>query len=276
MQNGTNFEYQHDGRWRSDTEISLFDNAAASSTVTNETETRGLRLGLDFDNMTCSLTQELLNPLKPLVGSQGNVEYLVNGNFWMGYGNVPLAAEYAPNGTLLSQFQISPSGSDVESYRIFKLNFTTSPDTIPDIALVDGTIFVSWNGATDVTQWNIYTGPSADNLAFYRTIIKTGFETSFRFPRRTIDPSINFTQVGAVNRNGKVMALTQVVRGSSDTVPHDQSNIQVTFSKPPAPSFSCLPQHSESSAARLLPSGLYSAQLIGLLWIFVVFARRLL
>lgn len=273
MENGTNFEWQHDARWRSDTEISLFDNAAQSLSVVNETQTRGLRLGIDFDNMTVSLIQELLNPVKPTSGSQGNVQYLANGNFWMGYGNQPIGAEYAPNGSVVSQFQTSPYSTDVESYRMFKLNFTSNPDTIPDIALVDGTVFMSWNGATEIAKWNIYSGPSTDKLDLFRTVNKTGFETTFRFPPRTVNPSVNYTQAGAVNRNGNVMALTQIVRGSAETVSHDQSNIQVTVSKPAKPSFSCLPEISKSGASTVY-SQHSSVQFIGLVWVIFFLFRK--
>jgi hypothetical protein len=47
------------------------------------------------------------------------------------------------------------------------------------------TVYVSWNGATEVSSWQLLQGPRKTELRPIRAVAKTGFET--RIPLRTED-----------------------------------------------------------------------------------------
>lgn len=213
---GANFEWQHHVRWRSESEISIFDNGA-SSHIVNEKASRGLRLAIDTTtpgNYSASLIQELVNWANPLAIARGSVQYLSNGNYWVAYGIVPLFAEYSPEGEVISQYQVSPLGSRVNSYRAYKRNFTTHPTTIPDIALKDNAVYMSWNGATEVKQWSVLSGASPTEMFEVGIVVKTGFETKFTF-LEPFDPYTNFTRVDALDVNGRTLKSSIVIGGSS-------------------------------------------------------------
>jgi len=209
-----NFYWQHHARWHSATEMSIYDNGSQYRITVNETSSRGLRVSIDTStagNFTVSLIQELVNPAGPLSGSQGSLQYLANGNYWVGYGDICLFSEFDPSGQVISQYQLSPGG-DVQAYRSFKVNYTTNPTTTPDIAIQNGTVYVSWNGATEVTQWNILSGATRNTLSLVETVPKTGFETSFTFAA-PYNSAVNFTRVDALDASGTLLKSTQTKRG---------------------------------------------------------------
>jgi len=210
-----NFYWQHHARWHSATEISIYDNASQYRITVNETSSRGIRVSINTStpgNFTVSLIQELVNPAGPLSGSQGSLQYLANGNYWVGYGDIALFTEFSSNGQVVSQYQLSPPG-DVEAYRTFKANYTINPTTTPDIAIQSKTVYMSWNGATEVKQWNVLSGATATTLSLVKTVPKAGFETSFTFTA-PYNPTVNFTRVDALDASGKVLKSTQTKKGN--------------------------------------------------------------
>lgn len=69
--------------------------------------------------------------------------------------------------------------------------------------------YVSWNGATDVTGWNVYVGGDGANvseMAF--SVRKGGFETQFVVPM-----GAEFVQVGAVEGDVEVRRSDVVAVG---------------------------------------------------------------
>ena len=71
----------------------------------------------------------------------------------------------------------------------------------PKIAAAsNGTLFISWNGATDVTSYNILAGTSASGLKVVASVQKTGFETSYVLPA-----SAGYKYVQAQAANGTVV-----------------------------------------------------------------------
>lgn len=213
---GAQFAWQHHARWHSTTEISIYDNASQYRITVNEPASRSIRLSINTSkagNFTVSLLQTFSSPTNPLSGSQGSFQYLANGNYWVGNGDLPIFTEFSPSGAVLSQFQTSPAGGDCESYRSFKANFTTNPSTTPDIAIQNGVVYMSWNGATQVKQWKILSGSTASNVAAVKTIAKTGFETSFTFSS-PFNPTVNFTRVDALDASGKTLKSSQTIKGN--------------------------------------------------------------
>jgi hypothetical protein len=175
--------------------------------------------------------------------SQGDFQFLPNGNSFIGYGADGVMIEYGPQGIEATK---SSSGSTegrpvwtgtfaygdlASSYRAYKQAWHATPATKPDLAVVDISVigsgndpilsscgqtasasqyrgFVSWNGATNVTAWEVYAGSSNTTLKPVGTAAKAGFETEFVVPAGAA-----FVQVGAIENgnNGTVVRKSNIV-----------------------------------------------------------------
>lgn len=148
----------------------------------------------------------------------------------MGYGANAVMREYGPKtdtteGSLRWQ-AIFGHGNNVSSYRAYKQVWHATPATDPNLVVVPAgrydplTLcpdavslgstmrgYVSWNGATDVTEWLVYAGKTNATLAEVGTVGRQGFETEFVVPKDAA-----FVQVGAIeNNSGVVSRKSQVV-----------------------------------------------------------------
>ncbi|HET9470411.1 MAG TPA: hypothetical protein VFO24_04855, partial [Usitatibacter sp.] len=71
-------------------------------------------------------------------------------------------------------------------------------------------VYASWNGATDVTSWQLLTGASATHLTpTGATTPRSGFETTIPAPAAA------FYQVRALSASGKVLATSRAVAAAS-------------------------------------------------------------
>jgi hypothetical protein len=69
------------------------------------------------------------------------------------------------------------------------------------------TVYASWNGATEVTSWQVLAGPGADMLQPVGSARRDGFETAIRV--RTAEP---YVAVQARDRAGEVIGTSRAVR----------------------------------------------------------------
>ncbi len=81
----------------------------------------------------------------------------------------------------------------MQSYRGFKQVWHAYPKTVPDLAIVReagskgcSTGYVSWNGATEVTGWEILEGQTAKKLSRVGRIGYEGFETKFHVSKSCV------------------------------------------------------------------------------------------
>ncbi len=206
------FCYQHDVRQRDARRlsrdqivISLFDNANSPLTLPNPTvPSSGLVLKLDTKAKTAVAVARYENPALPLYATaQGNIQYLVGGHKFVGYGFVPIMQEFDRAGAsvMTAQFgpivngQPNPPGS-VLGYRDFRGAWTGCPRTAPDVyAIKNGTgvqVYMSWNGNTEYNSWSVSGGSSSSQLQSLGTVQRTGFETSYLIPQ-----SVAYVQVQA-------------------------------------------------------------------------------
>ena len=173
----------------------MFDNANIN--VAGPNQTLGLDFYLDLTNKKATILRTLADPNEPLYApSQGAYDPLPNGNIFMGYGQLPIFKEYGPNGNVRMTTQWADLASDESSYRTYRLDWTAQPAASPIVVTVDGSAFMSWNGATDVKGWQIYEGLTAGELKLTQTVASTGFETEV-----SLSNSTNFVQVGALCAN---------------------------------------------------------------------------
>ncbi|KAF2452797.1 ASST-domain-containing protein [Lineolata rhizophorae] len=215
--NATNFSWQHDARWvdESDpTTFTLFDNHDNGHTDP-DMPTRGLRITVDTDAMTAVVDETYMSPNGLISQSQGNLQLLDNGNVLMGYGSEPIFTEYSPDGAVLWDVQFGIMGNrSVNSYRVYKQDWTGRPSAAPVIAAgdgdnssTDGMLFFSWNGATGIDAWALLAAnESADALLngtmWWKNVTSAGFETNV-----TVGDAARFVLAVPLDADGNVVGV---------------------------------------------------------------------
>lgn len=176
----------------------MFDNANASPAFTGVNQTFGVMFQLDVQKKTATVLKRFYDPKETLyAGSQGSFNELCNGNVLMGYGQIPIIKEYGPCGDVRLSIQFGDLNGTQMSYRTFRYNFDTVPATAPAIIAGNGTVYMSWNGATGVTSWDVYEGIHAGKLTYSKAIKNMGFESN-----TSIRDSTTFVQVVARTKQG--------------------------------------------------------------------------
>ena len=197
------FAWQHDAQRQPDGTLTLFDDQAPP------TPSRGLALRVDEAARTVALVREFKRPAQVSSDTRGNVQVLPNGNVFVGWGGAPYATEFGPLGDLRFDLALWPGEL---SYRAFRFPWRGRPSDPPAVAAElpssGGTIvFASWNGATDVSQWQFLAGASKDGLSVATTVPRSGFETTARLQSRWA-----FVAVRAVDANGTALGTSATIR----------------------------------------------------------------
>jgi hypothetical protein len=184
---GVRFAWQHDARSQPGGVITIFDNEG--SPFAGGVESRGLALNVNETAMTATLQHQYLHPLHLRAASEGSVQILPNGNVFVSWGAEPFVSEYTASGQLLFDARL---GAGYVGYRGFRLPWSAVGEGVPRIAAGhDGsgatTVWVSWNGDTQVTQWVLYAGGATGSLQQVTQTARSSFETAIRVsgsPRR--------------------------------------------------------------------------------------------
>lgn len=209
------FRYQHDVVLRKGNLVSLFDNHASEFDPKHSQPARGLLLKLDPKAHTASLVRAFTVPGGRFAPSQGNVEHLGNGDWFVGWGVSPFASEFGPNGDLRFDFSIPAKSLLVsfQSYRTFRYHWTGFPGRPP--ALVASrdthgaiTAFASWNGSTEVRSWVLMAGAKAGHLHKIAEAPWSNFETKIK----ATDASDPLVRVLALDGNHKVIGISKTVK----------------------------------------------------------------
>ena len=176
-------------------------------------ESRGIVVEIDDDAMRATLVGEYARPDKTLAATQGNMQVLPNGNVFVGWGSEPFFSEFSPDGRLLFDAGFPP---EVESYRAFRFPWKGLPEDSPAVAAESGsgdevTIYVSWNGATEVATWQVLAGPGPDKLKPAGSVPRKGFETAV-----TLNTNEPYVAAKAKDGSGRILGASQAVK-SVDT-----------------------------------------------------------
>jgi len=257
MGNGTSFSFQHHTRWvdLNDTygTMTVFDNGGRLG-ETEEPMSRGLYLGLNFIDMSVELLQEFLPFNASITQSQGSVQIQPNGNFLVGFGQLPWTGEYTAAGDLIwtTQFGVG----DVESYRALRYNWTGTPTDPPSVEHVHSvksnltSFYASWNGATEIVKWELFgaADSSGSNSVSLYNQTKTGFETTITIS--TAAHAYNFYAVRAVGSSEKVLGTSAFL--SVNPVVNASSAASGTHAKPTSATATAThPTNTTSSALRI-------------------------
>ncbi len=212
------FAWQHDARYLSGNVISLFDDECCANPNTippGTAPSHGLVLNLDLVNDTASLSTSYYHNPNVFASSQGDNQLLSNNNRFIGFGSVGSYTEYASAGNT----KITPSlnvlynaqmpGSNI-SYRSYRQTWVGTPYYLPRIAVQTNTnqttVYASWNGATEVSSWQVYAGIYSDRLSLVGSAVKNGFETAIN-----ISNGWSFFQVKALNSQGQVIGASKII-----------------------------------------------------------------
>ena len=182
------FSGQHDARivkhGETYTEISILDNAIRPGIPgpAND-QSRGMVIGLHTDTMVARVIRSYNHPHGGFAVGRGNFQALENGNAFLTWWMRCLISENEVNGRLLMEAKWKP---ELKSYRTYKFHWVGYPMSPPDISAtatwieerIRTTVYVSWNGATEVSHWVIHKTSKDGRLkTSLRTFRREGFET---------------------------------------------------------------------------------------------------
>lgn len=228
------FAYQHDARFYTphgtrdgDECVSLFDNSARANghrgggveVLRNYSSAKVICL--NHTTKAASLVSSLKSPDSILAPSQGNVQYLSNGNTFVGWGQAGAMTEFNRDGDPLFHAYLDSGeiGQGVQSYRPFRSNWTGTPREAPAIvALRDKAkgqimVYVSWNGDTEAARWRFFKigcsgGDKQCPSILLGEVERKSFEAAFKIQ----DNAWPWIFAQALNAKGEVLVATQAVR----------------------------------------------------------------
>ncbi|GAD98924.1 hypothetical protein NFIA_002430 [Paecilomyces variotii No. 5] len=218
----TDFSWQHDARWLGNDTISILNNAAHEFD-SPAPYSNGMVIQLDIHAREATLLVSYCESQEVLATSQGNMRVLENGNVFIGWGHSAAFTEFTADGEILCDVHFGASAyfslGRIVSYRAFKGYWVGTPLTEPSAVVTDDGIYVSWNGATEVSEWQLeaFEQPSDESLVL-ESVPKTGFETRIDVPENTKYP---FFRIVALDSDGTALGQTPVMQtqaqGSDDS-----------------------------------------------------------
>ncbi|KAG7431592.1 hypothetical protein Forpi1262_v007851 [Fusarium oxysporum f. sp. raphani] len=250
--NATNFANQYDAKFvqGNESQISFFDNQATTSgSCSGENCSRGVVVELDYEEMTVRLLHEFYHPQEISSGSGGSVQGLDNGNFLIGWGANPAITEHTSNGTVVMDIQrgVIPHETngdpdlDISVYRAWKMEWIGRPPWGPSIAsalpgneATNATIYVSWNGDTQVDQWEVYVGEDDKNATSSPRLLanssRFGFETEILLETLPLPRS---ARAVGVSKSGKILGSTATVDLASGELHGNSSSTWIVRANTP-------------------------------------------
>jgi len=191
--------WQHDPRELPNGTLSVFDNGSAP---TVHSQSRGLVLSLNHTTDTATLVSQFTHAPGLIAESQGDLQALANGDWFIGWGQLPNFSEVSPTGALLFDAHFPKYD---ESYRSFRFPWTGTPPHTPAIAFGagpgGGTVYTSWNGATGVSEWRLLAGSAPASLEAVSVVPRNGFETAIPVPPSAPAPYLEVEAVGAAGQS---------------------------------------------------------------------------
>jgi hypothetical protein len=219
------FEWQHDVELHSGGLLSVFDDACClidpPIAPRPSGPSRGLLIRLDQSHFTAAFQHQYEHPAitgGPLeTAFQGNMQLLSGSNVLVGWGSQPYFSEYSPGGRLLLDAVFPAPDLSYRAYAFSGWVGQPLPDALRAVARKRrgrATIYVSWDGATQVTGWRVLAGSSASHLRLVATARKTGFETAIALRR-----AYSVYQVKAVGASGQTDPFSRSGSGGNGTGP---------------------------------------------------------
>jgi hypothetical protein len=207
LTHGARFAWQHDARLvdpgrggqGQDVELTLFNDN--NNTYRNH-PSEGMVLRLDTLTHRARLVHAYRHHPALYAVVLGSMQLLANGNVLVGWGSEPYFSEYSSSGRKLLDVEWSGTA---QSYRtLFTDKWVGTPYYPPRGAVRGGTVYASWNGATEVARWEVLAGASTTDLGQVGSHARTGFETAI-----TVGQSYGVYEVRALAANGQVLGTSK-------------------------------------------------------------------
>jgi hypothetical protein len=202
------FAWQHDaqfvhpgddGRGRG-VELTLFDDN------TGQGPARGLILRLNTTSHRASLVAAYAHHPSYYADFLGSMQLLPNGNALVDWGS--------PDSYFTEFSRSSRQLLNVtwplrqQSYRtLFTNRWVGTPYYPPSGAVRGSTVYASWNGATEVSRWEVLAGASASTLSVVASHARHGFETAIN-----LSQTHGVYEVRALSADGKVLGTSNAFR----------------------------------------------------------------
>ena len=157
---------QHDVRVVGPSTYSAFDNGD----LRNPPYSRGVTWQVDVSTHTASVVDQWRHDPDLYSSIMGSNRVLPNGNRLIGWalGGDGATTEYAGHTVVFE----STFGNFASTYRTFRAVWNATPAAPPTLSVQrsSGKVLakVSWNGATDIVQWQLLAGPDATEKADHR------------------------------------------------------------------------------------------------------------
>jgi hypothetical protein len=202
------FAFQHHAQPLGNT-ITVFDNASDGK-HRSRSQSRGIRLDVDEPGRGVRLGRSYTHPKPLLSGAEGSVQVLPNGNILVGWGFRGYTSEFTPDGKLLADAHFVAATS---TYRAYRMPWRGLPSDKPALAVGSDrttgkqTVYVSWNGATEVRGWRVHAGPHASALRAVGVARRHGFETGIPLGRAS-----GYVAVSALDETGNVLGRSRTLR----------------------------------------------------------------
>ena len=202
------FAFQHDVRVQApdDQIVTLFDNESGPPDI--DPESRGITLRLNMSSRTASLVGVVRHSPPLLAHFEGNVQDLPGGVQFMGWGERPFFTAFVRGRVILDGHFVDAN----PSYRAFLEPWAATPSGSPAIAAATAsgrtTVYASWNGATDISRWQVLAGTRPGTLARVRSVPWADFETAISVPA---DP---YVSVEALDARNRVLGRSRTIRTS--------------------------------------------------------------
>jgi hypothetical protein len=202
---GAAFAFQHDVRVRAigDSLVTMFDDGAGPPFV--HSQSRALELRLSVKHMTATVVAERVHSPPLLSAYEGDSQALPDRDDFIGWGQQPFFSEYDPQGKLVFEGRFVDANI---SYRAYRFAWNGTPTTPPAVATARRgrkmTVFVSWNGASNVGFWRVLAGDRANALRPVATAPKRGFETDIQTKAR------GYVAIQALDSKGHPLARSSV------------------------------------------------------------------
>lgn len=203
---GTGIAFQHDARRQPDGTLTIFDNGSAPKV---HERSRSIVVELDMDAMKATMKREYVHPNEQLLaGYLGSMQTLPNDNVFVGWGSEPFFSEFSRHGELLFDARFPPKYT---SYRSYRFEWEGHPVDRPAVVAKRRagdkvTLHASWNGATEIADWEALAGPAPERLWPVASAPRDGFETSVSL--RTGEP---YVAARAKDGSGRALGASEAI-----------------------------------------------------------------
>ena len=204
---GVQFAYQHNALWLPNGQISLYDDEGSPPV---KPPSRGEVIKLNTKAKTATLAGQYVRTPSVLSFCCGNAQPLPGGGWMVGWGGLANLTEFNAQGQMVFDAQLPRGDTSYRVYREVRNGHPSEPPALVARKSAGTTaVYASWNGATDVSSWQLLTGSAAGHLTPASTTPKRGFETVIPAP------AAGFFQVRALSASGAVLGTSKAIQPTS-------------------------------------------------------------